>query len=86
MPSIFSCGEFSFAQFCIKTIGRKAEVGIGFRFFKRMNVLPGVTLNLSKSGGSFSVGPQGARLTVGPQGARVSLGIPGSGLFYTTNF
>lgn len=59
---------------------------MGFRFFKRMNVLPGVTLNLSKSGGSFSVGPQGARLTVGPQGARVSLGIPGSGLYYTTNF
>jgi tetratricopeptide (TPR) repeat protein len=59
---------------------------MGFRFFKRMNILPGVTLNLSKSGGSFSVGPQGARLTVGPQGARVSLGIPGSGLFYTTNF
>jgi tetratricopeptide (TPR) repeat protein len=59
---------------------------MGFRFFKRMKVLPGVTLNLSKSGGSFSVGPQGARLTVGPQGARVSLGIPGSGLYYTTNF
>ncbi len=59
---------------------------MGFRFFKRMNVLPGVTLNLSKSGGSFSVGPQGARLTMGPQGARVSLGIPGTGLYYTTNF
>jgi tetratricopeptide (TPR) repeat protein len=59
---------------------------MGFRFFKRMNVLPGVTLNLSKSGGSFSVGPRGARLTMGPQGARVSLGIPGSGLYYTTNF
>jgi tetratricopeptide (TPR) repeat protein len=59
---------------------------MGFRFFKRMNVLPGVTLNLSKSGGSFSVGPQGARLTVGPQGARVSFGIPGTGLYYTTNF
>lgn len=59
---------------------------MGFRFFKRMNVLPGVTLNLSKSGGSFSVGPRGARLTVGPQGARVSLGLPGTGLYYTTNF
>ena len=59
---------------------------MGFRFFKRMNVLPGVTLNLSRSGGSFSVGPRGARLTMGPQGARVSLGIPGTGLYYTTNF
>ena len=59
---------------------------MGFRFFKRMNILPGVTLNLSKSGGSFSFGPRGARLTMGPQGARVSLGIPGTGLYYTTNF
>jgi len=59
---------------------------MGFRFFKRMNILPGVTLNLSKSGGSVSVGPHGARLTLGPQGSRVTLGIPGSGLFYTTNF
>lgn len=30
---------------------------MGFRFFKRLNILPGVTLNLSKSGGSVSVGP-----------------------------
>jgi len=59
---------------------------MGFRFFKRMNVLPGVTLNLSKSGGSFSVGPQGARLTMGLQGARVTFGLPGTGLYYTTNF
>ncbi len=59
---------------------------MGFRFFKRLNILPGVTVNLSKSGGSVSVGPRGARFTVGPQGSRVTLGIPGSGLFYTTNF
>ncbi len=59
---------------------------MGFRFFKRMSILPGVTLNLSKSGGSVSVGPRGAKFTVGPQGSRISLGIPGSGLFYTTNF
>jgi tetratricopeptide (TPR) repeat protein len=59
---------------------------MGFRFFKRMNILPGVTLNLSKSGGSVSVGPHGARFTLGPQGSRITLGIPGSGLFYTTNF
>ncbi len=59
---------------------------MGFRFFKRMNILPGVTLNLSKSGGSVSVGPRGARFTLGPQGSRITLGIPGSGLFYTTNF
>lgn len=59
---------------------------MGFRFFKRVGLAKGVTLNLSKSGGSVSVGPQGAKLTLGPQGARISLGIPGTGLYYTTNF
>jgi len=59
---------------------------MGFRFFKRMNILPGVTLNLSKGGGSVSVGPQGAKLTFGTSGARATFGLPGSGLFYTTNF
>ena len=59
---------------------------MGFRFFKRIGLAKGVTLNLSKSGGSVSVGPQGAKLTLGQQGARISLGIPGTGLYYTTNF
>jgi len=59
---------------------------MGFRFFKRVGLAKGVTLNLSKSGGSVSLGPQGAKLTLGPQGARISLGIPGTGLYYTTNF
>jgi tetratricopeptide (TPR) repeat protein len=59
---------------------------MGFRFFKRLNILPGVQLNLSKGGGSVSVGPQGAKLTLGTSGARVTLGIPGTGLYYTTNF
>lgn len=57
---------------------------MGFRFFKRINIAPGVTVNLSKSGGSLSVGPRGAKLTVGPRGPRASLGIPGTGLYYTT--
>lgn len=59
---------------------------MGFRFFKRLNILPGVQLNLSKSGGSVSVGPKGAKLTVGTSGGRVTFGIPGTGLYYTTNF
>jgi tetratricopeptide (TPR) repeat protein len=59
---------------------------MGFRFFKRLNILPGVQLNLSKSGGSVSIGPQGAKLTLGSSGGRVTFGMPGTGLFYTTNF
>ncbi len=57
---------------------------MGFRFWRRIKILPGVTLNLSKSGGSISFGPRGAKFTIGPSGKRVSVGIPGTGLFYTT--
>ncbi|MBF0201915.1 MAG: DUF4236 domain-containing protein [Desulfamplus sp.] len=59
---------------------------MGLRFFKRVKVAPGVTLNLSKSGGSLSFGPRGAKFTVGPRGKRATVGLPGTGLFYTTTF
>jgi len=57
---------------------------MSFRFWKRIKLAPGVTLNLSKSGGSLSFGPRGAKFTVGPHGKRLTAGIPGTGLFYTT--
>lgn len=57
---------------------------MGFRFFRRIRIAPGVTLNLSKSGLSTSFGPRGAKFTVGPRGTRQTVGIPGTGLFYTT--
>lgn len=57
---------------------------MGFRFWRRVRIVPGVTLNLSKSGGSVSFGPRGSKLTVGPRGRRATVGIPGTGLFYTT--
>lgn len=57
---------------------------MGFRFFRRMKIAPGVSLNLSKSGGSFSLGPRGAKLTLGSRGGRATVGLPGTGLFYTT--
>jgi len=59
---------------------------MGFRFFRRIKLAPGVTLNLSKSGGSLSFGPRGAKFTVGPRGQRATVGIPGTGIFYTTTF
>lgn len=58
---------------------------MGFRFFRRIKVAPGVTVNLSKSGGSLSVGPRGAKVTVGPRGVRKTVGIPGTGLYHTTH-
>ncbi len=57
---------------------------MGYRFWRRVKIAPGLTLNLSKSGPSLSVGPRGAKLTVGARGKRATVGIPGTGLFYTT--
>jgi len=57
---------------------------LSFRFWRRIRIAPGITLNLSKSGGSLSFGVRGAHVTVGPHGKRVTAGIPGTGLFYTS--
>lgn len=56
---------------------------MGFRFQKRLKILPGVTLNISKSGVSTSVGVKGARATFGKGKPRTTVGIPGSGLSHT---
>lgn len=58
---------------------------MGLRFFKRLKIAPGLTLNLSKSGTSFSFGPRGMKYTVGPNGTRKTFGLPGTGLYYTTS-
>ena len=56
---------------------------MAFRFFRRMKIAPGVTLNFSKSGISTSLGVRGAKMTFGPRGVRRTVGLPGTGLFYT---
>jgi Protein of unknown function (DUF4236) len=53
------------------------------RFFRRVTLLPGLRLNLSKSGVSLSFGGRGHWLTVGPRGRRVTVGAPGTGLYWT---
>lgn len=56
---------------------------MALRFQKRIRILPGVWLNLSKTGISFSLGGHGATINAGTQGQRtVTLGIPGTGLSY----
>ena len=55
-----------------------------FRFRKTFSVLPGVKINLSKTGVSTSVGGKGATLNVGHGKKNVTLGIPGTGLSYRT--
>ena len=56
---------------------------MGFRFYRRIRLIPGLRVNLSRSGPSLSFGHRGAWYTVGPRGRRVTVGIPGSGLSYT---
>ena len=55
-----------------------------FRFYRRVHVLPGVSINVSKSGPSLSVGVRGAHVTVGRNGVSRSVGIPGTGIYYTS--
>ena len=56
-----------------------------FRFWRRIRLAPGVTLNLSKATASLSFGPRGAKYTISPRGNRATAGIPGTGLFYTVH-
>jgi hypothetical protein len=51
------------------------------KFRKRIRVLPGVTLNLSKSGISTTVGVRGASVNMNRHGAFLNTGIPGTGLY-----
>ena len=51
---------------------------MAFRFWRRIRIAPGVTLNLSKSGGSLSFGPRGVKFTIGPRGKRATVGISGT--------
>ena len=56
---------------------------MGFRFQRRIRILPGLRINVSKSGVSESIGGRGGWLTIGPRGTRTTVGIPGTGLSYT---
>lgn len=56
---------------------------MAFRFFRRLKLAPGLTLNLTKRGGSLSFGPRGAKLTAGTSGVRRTVSVPGTGLWYT---
>jgi hypothetical protein len=55
---------------------------MGFRFQKRISLLPGIRLNLSKSGASVTVGKTGLSVNLGKDGATGNVGIPGTGFSY----
>lgn len=58
---------------------------MGFRFRKSFRLLPGIRLNLSKSGMSTSIGRRGATVNLSERGARGTVGLPGTGLSYSQN-
>jgi Cdc6-like AAA superfamily ATPase len=57
---------------------------MGFRFRRTLTIIPGIRLNLSRSGPSVSLGMRGLHYTVGAKGTRMTAGLPGSGLSWTS--
>jgi hypothetical protein len=56
------------------------------RFRKRIKLLPGVYINLGKTGVSASVGRPGATINIKPgRKPRATVGIPGTGISYSEN-
>lgn len=54
---------------------------MAWSYRKRIKIIPGVHLNLSKSGISTSIGVRGAGINFGKNGTYVHAGIPGLGLY-----
>ena len=57
---------------------------MGLRFYRRVRLFPGVSVNLSRSGPSLTISVRGAHITVGSRGVTKTVGVPGSGLFHTS--
>jgi hypothetical protein len=56
---------------------------VGWRFRRTVKILPGVRLNISRSGVSTTLGPNGASINLGKRGTRTTVGIPGTGISHS---
>lgn len=54
---------------------------MAIRFRKSMKLAPGVRMNLSGGGVSWTLGPRGASIGIGKRGTYLNTGIPGTGLY-----
>lgn len=54
---------------------------MALRFRKSITLAPGLRMNLSGSGMSWSLGPRGASVGIGRRGTYLNTGIPGTGLY-----
>lgn len=57
---------------------------MGFRFYRRVHLCPGLSVNLSRSGPSLTLGVRGAHVTLGRDRITKTVGLPGTGIFYTS--
>ena len=55
---------------------------MSFRFQRRIKILPGLRLNVSKTGISWTVGTRGVSVTARDGKLTGNLGVPGTGLSY----
>lgn len=55
---------------------------MGLRFTQRIRLFKGLTLNLSKSGTSWTVGGPGASVNIRGRKVTGTVGVPGTGLSY----
>lgn len=56
---------------------------MGLRYRKQIKLMPGVKLNISKTGLSTSIGKPGRTLNVSKRGVKSTVGLPGTGLSYS---
>lgn len=54
---------------------------MALRFRKSIKLAPGLRMNLSGSGMSWSLGPRGASVGIGRRGTYLNTGLPGTGLY-----
>ncbi|MBA3966457.1 MAG: DUF4236 domain-containing protein [Nitrospirales bacterium] len=54
---------------------------MGLRFRRSVKLAPGIRMNISGSGLSWTLGPRGASLGIGKKGTYLNSGIPGFGLY-----
>src|ERR1700720_1433103 len=55
-----------------------------FRFYRRVKIFPGLSLNISRFGPSLTAGARGAHMMVGRWSVTRTVGIPGTGIYYTS--
>lgn len=54
---------------------------MAWKYRKRINIVPGITINLSRNGVSSTIGTKGASVSVGKNGTYLNTNIPGTGIY-----